>query len=285
MFATLLTIALVGIALYLVVVARRAPARRRPLSQPVQSEVPCRHRVPAPHRSPSPPCVVAVLVAACSSGAGQGVGRPPRAPAAGAIGASSPTRASRRRSSSSGSATSRASSSRQFYLAQQNGYYADAGLDVEFQNKIDPDLIPLVGAGRHRRRDRRRDQRHPGRQPGHPGRYVATIYGKFPNVVFAKASSGIKTAADLKGKKIGTPGRYGSGWIMLQALLASANLKPTTSRSSSTPTSRQAAAVEQGAVDAATGFANNEPVQLEHARHQAGRPADRRRSRRCRARA
>src|SRR2546429_59685 len=35
----------------------------------------------------------------------------------------------------------------QFYLAQQAGYYRDAGLDVTFQNKIDPDLITLVGQG------------------------------------------------------------------------------------------------------------------------------------------
>ena len=43
-------------------------------------------------------------------------------------------------------------------------------------------------------------------------------------VVFAKASSGITTAGDLEGKKIGIPGRYGSSWIMLQALLDSAGL-------------------------------------------------------------
>ena len=35
----------------------------------------------------------------------------------------------------------------QFYLAQQAGYYADAGLNVMLQNKIDPDLITLVGQG------------------------------------------------------------------------------------------------------------------------------------------
>ena len=94
-------------------------------------------------------------------------------------------------------------------------------------------------------------------------RYLATIYGQFPNVVFAKASSGITTAADLEGRKIGTPGRYGSGWIMLQALLGSAGLTPEDVEIVEYPDFTQRAAVEQGAVDAATGFANNEPVQLE----------------------
>ena len=34
-----------------------------------------------------------------------------------------------------------------FYLAQQNGYYADRGLAVTFQHKADPDLVTLVGQG------------------------------------------------------------------------------------------------------------------------------------------
>src|SRR4029079_18828747 len=114
----------------------------------------------------------------------------------------------------------------QFYLAQQNGYYSDGGFDVEFQNKIDPDLIPRVGAGPVGVGSGDGTSVIPAASNGNPIEYVATIYGKFPNIVFAKASSGIKTAADLKGKKIGVPGRYGSGWIMLQALLASAGLTP-----------------------------------------------------------
>jgi len=151
----------------------------------------------------------------------------------------------------------------QFYLAQQNGYYADAGLDVEFQNKIDPDLITLVGAGTIDIGIGDGTSVIPAASNAIPIQYVATIYGKFPNIVFAKAASGITKAADLKGKKIGTPGRYGSGWIMLQALLASANLTTDDVQIVEYPDFTQEAAVEQGAVDAATGFANNEPVVLE----------------------
>ena len=85
-------------------------------------------------------------------------------------------------------------------------------------------------------------------------------------VVIAKADSGITTAADLKGKKIGIPGKYGSSWIMLQALLAVRGPHPRRRRrSSSIPDFGQATALQQGAVDAATGFANNEPIQLKNA--------------------
>jgi NitT/TauT family transport system substrate-binding protein len=93
-------------------------------------------------------------------------------------------------------------------------------------------------------------------------RYVATIYAKFPNIVLAKASGPIHTAADLKGRKLGTPGKYGSSWIMLQALLQSAGLTTADVDVQLYPDYGQGTALGQGAVDAATGFANNEPVQL-----------------------
>ena len=150
-----------------------------------------------------------------------------------------------------------------FYYADQAGYYADAGLSVEFQNKIDPDLITLVGQGAIDIGIGDGTSVIPAASQGIPVKYIATLYGQFPDIVFAKASSGITSAADLKGRKIGTPGRYGGGWIMLEALLGSAGLTTTDVDIVEYPDFTQRAAVEQGSVDAATGFSNNEPVQLE----------------------
>ena len=110
----------------------------------------------------------------------------------------------------------------QFYLAQQAGYYRDAGLEVTFENKIDPDLVPLVGQGALDVGVADGTSVIPAVGQGIPIKYVATIYGTYPSIVFAKASSGITSAADLEGKKIGIPGKFGSSWIMLQALLDSA---------------------------------------------------------------
>ncbi len=149
-----------------------------------------------------------------------------------------------------------------FYRADQAGYYTEAGLDVTFQNKIDPDLITLVGQGSIDIGLADGTSVIPAVSQGIPIKYVATIYGRFPSIVFAKTSSGIATAADLEGKKLGIPGRFGSSWIMLQALLASANLTPEDLEIVEYPDFGQGAAVTQNAVAAATGFANNEPVQL-----------------------
>jgi NitT/TauT family transport system substrate-binding protein len=150
-----------------------------------------------------------------------------------------------------------------FYLAQQAGYYRDAGLEVTFQNTIDPNLITLVGQGAIDIGLADGTSLIPAVAQGIPVRYVTTIYARFPNIVFAKASAGITTAADLRGKKLGTPGRYGSGWFMLEALLQSAGLTPSDLDIQLYPDYGQGAALAQGAIDAATGFANNEPVQLQ----------------------
>jgi NitT/TauT family transport system substrate-binding protein len=149
-----------------------------------------------------------------------------------------------------------------FYLADRSGYYRAAGLDVTFQNKIETDLVPLVGQGAIDIGVADGTDVIPAVSQGIPVRYVATIYGTYPSIVFAKASSGIKAAADLRGKKIGIPGKYGSSWIMLQALLQSAGLAPSDVTIVEYPDFGQGVAVQAGAVDAATGFANNEPVQL-----------------------
>jgi NitT/TauT family transport system substrate-binding protein len=153
----------------------------------------------------------------------------------------------------------------QFYLAQQAGYYEDAGLTVTLQNKIDPDLITLLGQGAVDIGSGDGTSVIPAVSQGIPVVYAATIYGKFPSVVVANADSGIRTAADLKGKKIGIPGKYGSSWIMLQALLQSAGMTPDDVTIVEFPDFGQATALQQGTVDAATGFANNEPIQLQKA--------------------
>jgi putative riboflavin transport system substrate-binding protein len=150
-----------------------------------------------------------------------------------------------------------------FYFAQQAGYYANAGLEVTFDHRTDTDVVVLVGQGALDIGVADGTSVIPAVSNGIPVQYIATVYGTYPSIVFAKASSGITTAADLKGKKIGIPGKYGSSWIMLQALLDSVGLTPDDVTVLEYPDYGQGVAVQQGAVDAATGFANNEPVQLE----------------------
>ncbi len=150
----------------------------------------------------------------------------------------------------------------QFYLADEAGYYADAGLDVTFQNKVDPELITLIGQGAVDVGLADGTSLIPAVSQGIPVRYGATIFARFPNVLFSLAESGINEVSDLAGKSIGIPGRFGSSWIALQALLASGGLTPDDVEIVSYPDFGHGVAVAEGQVDAAIGYLNNEPVQL-----------------------
>ncbi len=205
--------------------------------------------------------VGALVLAACSSGAGPSASTAP-ASSAPAPSSTAPTPSPEPARLTVGLGYIPSVQFAQFYLAQQAGYYREAGLEVTFQNKIDPELITLVGQGAVDVAIADGTSLIPAVSQGIPVRYLATIYAKFPNVVFGKASSGIRATADLRGRKIGTPGKYGSGWIMLQALLGSAGLTTDDVKIVLYPDYGQLVGVQQDQVDAATGFANNEPVQL-----------------------
>jgi NitT/TauT family transport system substrate-binding protein len=150
----------------------------------------------------------------------------------------------------------------QFYRARVQGYYAAAGLDVTFQNGNDANLISLIAQGTIDIGMADGTSVIPAVGQDIPIRYVATIYARFPNVVMTGANSGITSVADLRGNSVGIPGAYGSSWIMLQALLSSAGLTTADIIERDYPDFGQGVALQQGQVDAATGYRNNEPVQL-----------------------
>jgi NitT/TauT family transport system substrate-binding protein len=152
-----------------------------------------------------------------------------------------------------------------FYLAEQSGAYAAAGLDVTLQNQIDPDLISLVGSGALDLALADGTSMIPAVSQGIPVRYVATIYGVLPNVVIARTDSGIKSPADLKGKRVGTPGQYGSGYLTLLGILSEASLSIGDVSLNLYPDYGQTQALISGAADATTGYANNDLVQAKAA--------------------
>jgi putative riboflavin transport system substrate-binding protein len=207
---------------------------------------------------------LAVVLAACGPAAGSASpSAPPSAPSASASAEVSPEPSQEPVPLTVGLGFIPSVQFAQFYLADQAGYYDDAGLDVTFRHGTDYDVTTLTGEGELDLGLADGTSVIPAVSNGIPIKYVATIYGRFPSIVFAKASSGIAAAKDLAGRKLGIPGRYGSSWIMLQALLESAGLTPDDLQIVEYPDFGQGAAVAQGAVDAATGFANNEPVQLQ----------------------
>lgn len=151
-----------------------------------------------------------------------------------------------------------------FYVAQQAGYYADAGFKVEIEYKSDPDLVRLVADGRAEFGVADATDVMISRTAGIPIRYVATLYDLFPVALIGPAGTvpGSDDLASLAGKRIGTPGRYGSSWHALLAILDAAGLKETDVTIRGYPSFNQVEGLLNGDVDLITGFRNNEPLQL-----------------------
>lgn len=148
-----------------------------------------------------------------------------------------------------------------FYVAQERGYFADAGLDVTFRYGFESDLLKLVGTNELQFMLGSGEEVILGRSQGLPVRYVLRWYRRFPVVLFAKAEKGIKTPADLVGKTVGIPMLSGASYVAWQALAYAGGLDPA-KVNLQTIGFTQAAAVGQDRVDAALDYSVNGPVQL-----------------------
>ena len=83
-----------------------------------------------------------------------------------------------------------------FYVAQERGYFADAGLEVTFRYGFESDLLKLVGTDELQFMIGSGEEVILGRSQGLPVRYVMRWYRKFPVVLFA--STGLIFSVQLK---------------------------------------------------------------------------------------
>jgi NitT/TauT family transport system substrate-binding protein len=148
-----------------------------------------------------------------------------------------------------------------FYVAQERGYFKDAGLDITFRYGIESDLLKLVGTNELQFMIGSGEEVILGRSQGLPARYVTRWYRRFPVVLFAKASKGIKTPGDLVGKTVGVPGLFGASYVGWEAIVYASKLDAKKVNLQSIGFT-QAAAVSQDQVDAALDYVVNGPVQL-----------------------
>ncbi|MDQ3856077.1 MAG: ABC transporter substrate-binding protein [Chloroflexota bacterium] len=149
-----------------------------------------------------------------------------------------------------------------FYVAAQRGFYREEGLDVEFQHGIVTDLLQQVGAGKLTYAVASGDEMLVARSQGVPLVYAGAYFQKYPVVLITPRNAHITSVRKIRGKTVGVPGPYGATYTGLKALLLSAGLTEqdvTTKFINFT----QVQALQRGQVDAAMGYANNEPLQLE----------------------
>lgn len=151
-----------------------------------------------------------------------------------------------------------------FYVAVEKGYFADEGIEIEFDYGWETDLLKLVGSDELQFAIASGDQVVLARSQELPVVYVMNWYRRFPVCVVSLAETGISAPRDLVGRKVGTPAMYGASYIGWRALLDAVGLAETDVELIAIGYT-QTAALTEGQVDAAICYAMNEPVQMEAA--------------------
>jgi NitT/TauT family transport system substrate-binding protein len=149
-----------------------------------------------------------------------------------------------------------------FYVADKKGYYAAEGLKIKFDYNFETDVVQRVAQGTVQFGMASGDSILLARSQGAPVVTVATNSQKFPAVFFSKADANIKTPADMKGKSVGIPGHFGASYVGLLALLY-ANKMQESDLNVQDIGFAQVAALAEGKVQVASGYGNNEPIQLD----------------------
>lgn len=148
-----------------------------------------------------------------------------------------------------------------FYVAREKGFFAEQGLDVQFQHGIETDFLKLVAVNQMQFAVGSGDQVILGRAQGLPLTYVLAWYRQFPVAVMSLAEKGLDTPQALEGQSVGIPGMFGASLVAWKALVYAAGLDESQVTLESIGFT-QSAAVSEGRVDAALDYIANGPVQL-----------------------
>ncbi len=147
------------------------------------------------------------------------------------------------------------------YVAQQKGFYAEEGLEVDIEYGFENDFVALAAQGNREFAIASGDQVILARSQGLPITYIMKWYQRYPVALMSAADRGISQPADLTGKTVGLPGLYGASFIGWKALVYAGKLEES-GISVKEIGFTQAAAIQQGQVDAAMVYIANEPTQL-----------------------
>lgn len=148
-----------------------------------------------------------------------------------------------------------------FYVAVEKGYFAEEGIELEFDYSFETDGMALVGANERPFAIVSGDQVILARAQELPVVYVLEWFQRFPIAVISKSSADINTPQDLAGRSVGLPGYFGASYVGYLGLLQAAGLQPEDVNASDIGFT-QIESLLTDKVEAVVGYANNEPVQL-----------------------
>jgi len=149
-----------------------------------------------------------------------------------------------------------------FYVAEASGLYKTTGATVTLRHHgASEGLFTALAGGSEDFVVAGADEMLQARAQGLDLVAIAQFYRSYPVVGIVKEASPITSAADLKGRSIGVPGKFGESWFGLKVLLASGGLTEADVKVIDTQYT-QVAALRGDKVDAIMGFSNNDAVVL-----------------------
>ncbi len=148
-----------------------------------------------------------------------------------------------------------------FYLAIEAGYFAQAGFEVQLEHLQEPEVLDLVAVGQANFGIVSGEQVILARSQSRDVVFVFEWFQQYPVGLVFSDEADYHTLENLRGKKVGIPGRFGASYSGLTSLLHSGGL--TEADIEVNEIGFYAPEVFcLGAVDAAVVYVNNEPLQI-----------------------
>jgi NitT/TauT family transport system substrate-binding protein len=149
-----------------------------------------------------------------------------------------------------------------FYVAETDAAYTKAGVSPTLRHHgASEGLFTALATGNEQFVVAGGDELLQARAQGMDLLAVAAYYRTYPVEIIVGKASPIASLADLKGRTIGLPGKYGESWFALLVALNSAGLTQSDVTIKEIGYT-QVAALSTGKVDAVVGFSNNDAVQF-----------------------
>jgi NitT/TauT family transport system substrate-binding protein len=150
-----------------------------------------------------------------------------------------------------------------FYVAVDKGYFADEGLELEFDYSFETDGMALVGANEVPFAIVGGDQVILARAQDLPVVYVMEWFQKYPIAIVSREEAGIETPQDMIGRTVGLPGFFGTSYVGYVGLLSANDITQDQVQATDVGFTQIEALLSDQA-EAVVVFANNEPIQLEN---------------------
>lgn len=136
------------------------------------------------------------------------------------------------------------------YMAQEKGFFAEEGLNVEFYYAAAADIVKNVASGNVEFGFPNADAVVAARSQDIPVKVVSTTYQEGLGAIIFGADSGIETPADLKGKKVAVTSLGSANYFQLEAAMKSVGMTVADVNVEIVGTGAILTALTQGQVDA-----------------------------------